>query len=148
MPVNFIITLREVISIFLAKYWFPTLIDVMMERHMMECCGRCLLASCSSPFLNKILFLKYSFIFESTWVGDGRRVEQRISVKLSADSRKPNVGFKRMNQEIMTWPEVRSSTDNWATWGTLPSLFLKYSMSRSLEDFPAAHTSLSHFEGI
>ena len=53
-----------------------------------------------------------------------KREKQRIQSQLHADARKPDAGLKLMNLEIMTWAEVRRST-NWATQAPLNKMFLQ-----------------------
>ena len=55
----------------------------------------------------------YLFLKES-WGRGKREREERIPSRLCAISTEPDVGLELMNCEIMTWAEVRCSTD-WAT---------------------------------
>ena len=74
-------------------------------------------------------FFKCLFIFkrERVWAGEGQRegaTESEVGFRLSAVSTEPDVGFKPTNCEIMTWIEVRCSTD-WATQAPLKKAFFK-----------------------
>ena len=72
------------------------------------------------PLLN--VYLLIYFGRECEW-GKGReRQGQRIWSRLCADSREPDAGLKVMNCEIITWAEVRHSS-NWATQAPLSDPF-------------------------
>ena len=67
-----------------------------------------------------LIFLMFIFKRERACrQGRGReRVGKRIWRELCADSREPNIGLELTNHKIMTWGEVRLSTD-WTTQATL-----------------------------
>ena len=75
---------------------------------------------CSFLFLKKIFFNVYLFLRErerGKWGRDTEREgdpESEAGSRLRAVSTEPDVGLELMNHEIMTWAEVRRST-NWAT---------------------------------
>ena len=71
------------------------------------------------------------FIFERVCVQveEGQRKAQS---RLHTDSSEPDVGLELTNHKIMTWAEVRHST-NWATQAPLLSTFFDTSSTQGNE---------------
>ena len=62
---------------------------------------------------------------EQEWGGAVREGDTESEVRIYVDSRKPDVGLKLVNLEIMTWANVGHLTD-WATQAPLVNYFSNY----------------------
>lgn len=64
----------------------------------------------SPTFFGKCLFM-FERDRKSMWAGEGQTDRQWIQRRFCTNSRKLDVGLERTNREIMTWAQVRCSTN-------------------------------------